>query len=78
MVALPVPRKDINVLRGIEGVVPEGREYPGVLVQLAAAGSGIHPVVGLVLRNCTAICPEKGDRVQVGADLSRTMAMWIG
>jgi len=86
MVELPVPRKDIiarlkkieGQVRGIQGMVAEERECPEILIQLAAARSAIHSVAALVLRNYTAICLEKGDKVQVGADLSRAMAMWVG
>jgi len=86
MVELPVPRKDIvarlkkieGQVRGIQGMVVEERECPEILVQLAAAKAAIHSVAALVLRNYTAICLEKGDKVQVGTDLTRAMSMWVG
>jgi hypothetical protein len=40
------------------------------LVQSAATGSEIHPMAGLVLWDFTVVCLEKGDIVQIGADLS--------
>ncbi|MEW6141873.1 MAG: metal-sensitive transcriptional regulator [Chloroflexota bacterium] len=86
MTELPVPRKDIiarlkkieGQVRGIQGMVAEERECPDILIQLAAARSAIHSVAGLVLRNYTAICLDRGDRTQIGTDLARAMSMWVG
>jgi DNA-binding FrmR family transcriptional regulator len=83
---LPVPRGDINLrlkkiegqIKGIQKMVEEERECVDVITQLAAAKAGLESVVGLVLRNYTAICLEKHSGSDIGAQLARAVSIWVG
>lgn len=85
MVDLPVPRSDINArlkkiegqIKGIQKMVADERECVDVIIQLAAAKAGLESVVGLVLRNYTAICLDKSGP-DIGADLARAVSIWVG
>jgi DNA-binding FrmR family transcriptional regulator len=85
MVELPVPRSDINArlkkiegqVKGIQKMVEGERECVDIIIQLAAAKAGLESVVGLVLRNYTAICLEKKGP-EIGAELARAVSIWVG
>ena len=86
MIELPVPRSEINLrlkkiegqIKGIQNMVERERECVDVITQLAAAKAGLESVVGLVLRNYTAICLEKHTGADIGAELAHAVSIWVG
>ena len=65
-------------IRGIEGMIENGRECESVITQLAAVRSAIDGVAGLILKNYMKIC-FKGETAPECIDiesLARAIAIW--
>ena len=65
-------------IRGIEGMIENGRECESVITQLAAVRSAIDGTAGLILKNYMKIC-FKGETAAECIDiesLARAIAIW--
>jgi DNA-binding FrmR family transcriptional regulator len=86
MAELPVPRADISLrlkkiegqIRGVQNMVEQERDCVDIITQLAAAKAALESVVGLVLRNYTAVCLDKKKGCDVGAELAHAVSIWVG
>ncbi len=86
MTSLPVPRSEICLrlrkvegqIKGVQNMVEQERDCVEVITQLAAAKAALESVVGLVLRNYTAICLDKEAASDIGAQLAHAVSIWVG
>jgi DNA-binding FrmR family transcriptional regulator len=86
MAELPVPRTEIitrlkkieGQLRGIQNMVGEERQCVDIMMQLAAAKSGLESVAGMVLKNYTSLCLKEEDPSEIGNALARAVSIWVG
>jgi len=65
-------------IRGIEGMIENGRECESVITQLAAVRSAIDGTAGLILKNYMKIC-FKGESAAECVDvesLARAISIW--
>ena len=65
-------------IRGIEGMIENGRECESVITQLAAVRSAIDGTAGLILKNYMKIC-FKGEAAAECVDvesLARAISIW--
>lgn len=65
-------------IRGIEGMIENGRECESVITQLAAVRSAIDGTAGLILKNYMKIC-FKGESATECVDvesLARAISIW--
>jgi len=65
-------------IRGIEGMIENGRECESVITQLAAVRSAIDGTAGLILKNYMKIC-FRGETAAECIDiesLARAIAIW--
>ena len=65
-------------IRGIEGMIENGRECESVITQLAAVRSAIDGTAGLILKNYMKIC-FRGEAAAECIDvesLARAIAIW--
>jgi DNA-binding FrmR family transcriptional regulator len=64
-------------LRGIQKMIAEDRDCVSIVMQLAAARSGVEGVGALVLNNCMKLCFYKGPDASTNIDsLSKAVAIW--
>ena len=59
-------------------MVEQERDCVEIITQLAAAKAALESVVGLVLRNYTAVCLDKKKDCDVGAELAHAVSIWVG
>lgn len=86
MTELPVPRRVIisrlnkieGQVRGTAKMVADERNCTDVLVQLSASRAALESVAALVLRNYASICAVSGDTTDIGAELAKAVAIWVG
>ena len=73
-------KKAEGQIRGIQGMIENGRECESVITQLAAVRSAIDGVAGMILKNYMTIC-FKDETVHERIDiesLARAIAIWGG
>ena len=71
-------KKAEGQIRGIQGMIEDGRECESVITQLAAVRSAIDGVAGLILNNYMKVC-FKDETIPECIDiesLARAIAIW--